>query len=119
MEIFLTVPTGLNSTRSQPLTDDIDATGSDINVFASDCEITVTDADAGRALITPPIQEIYFFTLMFMELLNRRNAFAKEFWANTIVQTQVWDYYAQIMNVPEATRLVEILMHQILNSTLK
>ncbi|KAA6361176.1 MAG: hypothetical protein EZS28_043298, partial [Streblomastix strix] len=45
---------GLNTTPSQPLVDDMDVNESDTNVFTSDREITVTDADAGPALRTPP-----------------------------------------------------------------
>ncbi|KAA6323535.1 MAG: hypothetical protein EZS28_054303, partial [Streblomastix strix] len=41
---------GLNTTPSQPLVDDRDTNGSDTNVFVSDREITVIDADAGPAL---------------------------------------------------------------------
>ncbi|KAA6394458.1 MAG: hypothetical protein EZS28_010011 [Streblomastix strix] len=70
---------GLNMTLSQPLTDDRDANFSDTNVFARDREITVTDADAGPALRTPPMQEIQYFIMRFMELLNGRNACAIDF----------------------------------------
>ncbi|KAA6377401.1 MAG: hypothetical protein EZS28_027073, partial [Streblomastix strix] len=45
---------GLNTTLSQPLVVDSDAIGSDTNVFASDREITMTDADVGPALRTSP-----------------------------------------------------------------
>ncbi|KAA6379618.1 MAG: hypothetical protein EZS28_024854 [Streblomastix strix] len=66
-------------TPSQPLMDDMDANGSDTTVFASDREITVTNADVGPALRTQPMQEIQFFIMWFMELLTRRNAFVIDF----------------------------------------
>ncbi|KAA6353492.1 MAG: hypothetical protein EZS28_050981 [Streblomastix strix] len=55
---------GLNTKPSQPLVDDRNASGSDTYVFASDREITVTDADAGPALKTPPMQEIQYFIMV-------------------------------------------------------
>ncbi|KAA6362337.1 MAG: hypothetical protein EZS28_042136, partial [Streblomastix strix] len=56
---------GFNMTVRQPLVDDRDANGSDTNVFASDREITLTDADVGPALRTPPMQEIQYFIMRF------------------------------------------------------
>ncbi|KAA6377007.1 MAG: hypothetical protein EZS28_027466, partial [Streblomastix strix] len=107
---------GLNTTPSQPLIDDRDANGSDTNVFASDREITVTDADAGPALRTPPMQEIQYFIMRFMELLTGRNAFAIDFWANPIAQAQIRDYKARTLHAPEVTRHAEVPPHQILNN---
>ncbi|KAA6378816.1 MAG: putative NOL1/NOP2/Sun domain family, member 2 [Streblomastix strix] len=107
---------GLNTTPNQPLADDRDASGSDTNVFASDREITVTEAYAGPALRTPPMQEIQHFYMRFMKLLTGRNAFAIDFWANPIVQAQIQDYKAQTMHVPEVTRHAEVPQHQILNN---
>ncbi|KAA6373606.1 MAG: hypothetical protein EZS28_030866, partial [Streblomastix strix] len=92
---------GLNTTPGQPLADDRDANGSDTNVFASDREITVTDADAEPALRTPPMQEVQFFIMRFMELLTGRNAFAIDFWANPIAQAQIQDYKARTLHAPE------------------
>ncbi|KAA6373743.1 MAG: hypothetical protein EZS28_030729, partial [Streblomastix strix] len=106
----------LNMTPSQPLMDDRDANGSDTNVFASDREITVTDADAGPALRTSPKQEIQFFIMRFMELLIERNAFAKDFWANPIAQAQIRDYKTRILHAPEVTRHAEVPPHQVLNN---
>ncbi|KAA6382535.1 MAG: hypothetical protein EZS28_021939 [Streblomastix strix] len=106
---------GLNTTPSQPLVDDRDTNGSDINVFASDREITVTDADAGPALRTPPMQEIQYFIMRFMELLTGRNAFAIDFWANPTAQAQIRDYKARTLHAPEVTRHAEVPPHQILN----
>ncbi|KAA6373680.1 MAG: hypothetical protein EZS28_030792 [Streblomastix strix] len=74
---------GLNTTPSQPLGDDRDANGNDTNVFASDREIPMTDADAGPALKTPPMQEIQFFIMRLMQLLTGRNTIAIDFWANS------------------------------------
>ncbi|KAA6400181.1 MAG: hypothetical protein EZS28_004299 [Streblomastix strix] len=51
----------INTKPRQPLMDDRDANGSDTNAFESDRWITVTDADAGPALRTPPMQEVQFF----------------------------------------------------------
>ncbi|KAA6357067.1 MAG: hypothetical protein EZS28_047406 [Streblomastix strix] len=107
---------GLNMTPSQPLIDDRDANGSDTNVFASDREITVTDAEAGPALRTPPMQEIQYFIMRFMELLTGRNAFAIDFWANPIAQAQIRDYKARTLHAPEVTRHAEVPPHQILNN---
>ncbi|KAA6375742.1 MAG: hypothetical protein EZS28_028730, partial [Streblomastix strix] len=106
---------GLNTTPSQPLMDDRDANGSDTNVFASNHEITVIDADAGPALRTPPMQEIQYFIIRFMELLTGRNAFTIDFWANPIAQAQIWDYKARTLHGPEVTRHAEVPPHQILN----
>ncbi|KAA6372954.1 MAG: hypothetical protein EZS28_031518, partial [Streblomastix strix] len=103
-------------TPGQPLADDRDANGSDTNVFASDREITVTDADAGPALRTPPMQEIQFFIMRFMELLTGRNAFAIDFWANPIAQAQIRDYKARTLHAPEVTRHAEVPPHQVLNN---
>ncbi|KAA6372490.1 MAG: hypothetical protein EZS28_031983, partial [Streblomastix strix] len=105
---------GLNMTPSQPLIDDRDANGSDIHVFASDCESTVTDADAGPALMNPPMQEIQYFIMRFMELLTGRNAFAIDFWANPIAQAQIRDYKARTLHAPEVIRHAEVPPHQIL-----
>ncbi|KAA6378113.1 MAG: hypothetical protein EZS28_026360 [Streblomastix strix] len=107
----------LNMTPSQPLADDRDANGSDTNVFASDREITVTDADAGPALKTSPMQEIQFFIMRFMELLTGRNAFAIEFWANSFAQAQNRDYMARILHETEVIRHTKQPPHQILNNT--
>ncbi|KAA6314204.1 MAG: hypothetical protein EZS28_055625, partial [Streblomastix strix] len=107
---------GLNTTPSQPLIDDRDANGSDTNVFASDREITVTDADAGPALRTPPMQEIQYFIMTFMELLTGRNPFAIDFWANPIAKAQIRDYKARTLHAPEVTRHAEVPPHQILNN---
>ncbi|KAA6357972.1 MAG: hypothetical protein EZS28_046501, partial [Streblomastix strix] len=79
-------------------------------------EITVTDADAGPALRTPPMQEIQYFIMRFMELLTGRNAFAIDFWANPIVQAQIRDYKARTLHAPEVTRHAEVPPHQILNN---
>ncbi|KAA6393399.1 MAG: hypothetical protein EZS28_011069, partial [Streblomastix strix] len=106
---------GLNTTPSQPLMDDRDANGSDTNVFASNHEITVTDADAGSALRTPPMQEIQYFIMRFKELLTGRNAFTIDFWANPIAQAQIRDYKARTLHAPEVTRHAEVPPHQILN----
>ncbi|KAA6354634.1 MAG: hypothetical protein EZS28_049839, partial [Streblomastix strix] len=106
---------GLKTTPSQQLEDDMDANESDSNVFMSDREITVTDADAGPALKTPPMKKIQYFIMRFMELLTRRNAFAIEFWANPIAQAQIWDYKARTLHAPEVTRHAEVTPHQILN----
>ncbi|KAA6361128.1 MAG: hypothetical protein EZS28_043345, partial [Streblomastix strix] len=106
---------GLNTTPNQPPTDNWNANGNDINVFVSNSEITVTDADVGHALKTPPMQDIQFFIMMFMELLTGLNAFAIEFWANPIAQEQVRDYKARTLQAPEVTRHAEITPHQILN----
>ncbi|KAA6393724.1 MAG: hypothetical protein EZS28_010747 [Streblomastix strix] len=106
----------LNTTPSQPLLDDRDANGSYTNVFASDREITVTDAVAGPALRTPPMQEIQFFIIRFMELLTGRNAFAIDFWANLIAQAQIRDYKARTLHAPEVTRHAEVPPHQVLNN---
>ncbi|KAA6353913.1 MAG: hypothetical protein EZS28_050561, partial [Streblomastix strix] len=95
-------------TPSQPQIDDRDANGSYTNVFASDREITVTDADAGPALKTPPMQEIQYFIMRFMELLTGRNAFAIDFWANPIALAQIRDYKAQTLDAPEVTRHAEV-----------
>ncbi|KAA6388112.1 MAG: hypothetical protein EZS28_016359 [Streblomastix strix] len=107
---------GLNTTPNQPLVDVKDANRSDINIFASEREITVTDADAGPALRTPPMQEIQFFIMRFMELLTGRNAFAIDFWANPIALAQIWDYKARTLHAPEVTRHAEVPPHQVLNS---
>ncbi|KAA6404282.1 MAG: hypothetical protein EZS28_000191 [Streblomastix strix] len=107
---------GLNTTLSQPLVDGKDANGSDPNVFANDREIAVTDADAGPALRTPPMQEIQFFIMRFMELLTGRNALAIDFWANPIAQAQIWDYKARTLHAPEVTRHAEVPPHQFLNN---
>ncbi|KAA6369961.1 MAG: hypothetical protein EZS28_034511, partial [Streblomastix strix] len=106
----------LNMTPNQPLVDDRDANGSDTNVFASDREIIVTDADAGHALWTSPMQEIQFFIMRFMELLTGRNAFAIDFWANPIAQAQVPDYQTRTLHAPEVTRHAEVPTHQVLNT---
>ncbi|KAA6318972.1 MAG: hypothetical protein EZS28_054877, partial [Streblomastix strix] len=103
-------------TLSQPLMDDRDANGSDTNVFASDREITVTDADAGPALSSLPMQEIQFFIMRFIELLTRLNAFAIDFSTNAIAQAQIRDYKARTLHAPEVTRHVEVPPHQILNN---
>ncbi|KAA6403398.1 MAG: hypothetical protein EZS28_001080 [Streblomastix strix] len=105
----------LNMTPSQPLMDDRNANGSDTNVFASDREIAVTDADTGPALKTLPMQEIQFFIMRFMELLTGRNAFAINFWANPIAQMQIRDYKARTLHAPEVTRHAEVPSHQVLN----
>ncbi|KAA6370595.1 MAG: hypothetical protein EZS28_033878, partial [Streblomastix strix] len=107
---------GLNTTPNQSLVDDRDTNGSDTNVFASDREITVTDADAGPALRTQPMQEIQFFIMRFMELLTGRNAFAIDFWANPIAQAQIQDYKARTLHAPEVTRHAEVPPHQVLNN---
>ncbi|KAA6357217.1 MAG: hypothetical protein EZS28_047256, partial [Streblomastix strix] len=96
--------------------DDRDANGSDTNVFASDREIKVTDADAGPALRTPPKQEIQFFNMKFMELLTGRNTFAIDFWANPIAQAQIRDYKARTLHAPEVTRHAKVPSHQVLNN---
>ncbi|KAA6387430.1 MAG: hypothetical protein EZS28_017046 [Streblomastix strix] len=106
---------GLNMTPSQPLADDRDANGSDTNIFASDHEIIVTDADAGPALSTPTMQQIQFFIMRFMELLTVLNAFAIDFWANSIGQAQILDYKARTLHAPEVTRHAEVQPHQVLN----
>ncbi|KAA6385612.1 MAG: hypothetical protein EZS28_018860 [Streblomastix strix] len=104
----------LNMTSSQHLADDRDANGSDANVFASDREILVTNADARPALKMPPMQEIQFFIMRFMELLTRRNAIAIEFCMNTIAQAQIWDYNARTLHTQEVIRYAEVPPHQIL-----
>ncbi|KAA6366551.1 MAG: hypothetical protein EZS28_037922, partial [Streblomastix strix] len=104
---------GLNTTPCQPLVDIMDANGSDTNVFASDREITVTDADAGPALRTPQMQEIQFFVIRFMELLTGRIAFAVDFWANPIAQAKIRDYKARTLHAPEVTRHAEVPPHQV------
>ncbi|KAA6376088.1 MAG: hypothetical protein EZS28_028386 [Streblomastix strix] len=96
--------------------DNRDANGSDTNVFASDREITVTDADAGPALRTLSMQEIQFFIMRFMELLTGRNAFAIDFWANPIAQAQIRDYKARTLHAPEVTRHAEVPQHQVLSN---
>ncbi|KAA6352932.1 MAG: hypothetical protein EZS28_051541, partial [Streblomastix strix] len=107
---------GLNTIPSQPLIDDRNANGNNTNVFASDHEITVTDADAGPALRTTPMQEIQYFIMRFMEQLTERNAFAIDFWANPIAQAQIRDYKARTLHAPEVTRHAEVSPHQILNN---
>ncbi|KAA6389150.1 MAG: hypothetical protein EZS28_015325 [Streblomastix strix] len=109
---------GLNIYPSQSLMDDRDSSWSDTNGFASDREITVTDADAGPALRTPPMQEIQYFIMRFMEPLTGRNAFAIDFWENPIKQAQIRDYMVRILHVPEVTRYAEISPHQILNNAM-
>ncbi|KAA6402456.1 MAG: hypothetical protein EZS28_002016 [Streblomastix strix] len=104
----------LNMTSSQSLMDNRNANRSDTNVFASDREITVTDADAGPALRTPPMLEIQYFIMRLMELLTGCNAFAIDLWANPIAQAQIQNYVARAMHVPEVTRYAEISPHQIL-----
>ncbi|KAA6395264.1 MAG: hypothetical protein EZS28_009209 [Streblomastix strix] len=91
----------LNMTPSQPFVVDKDANGSDTNVFANDCEITMTDDDAGHALRKLQMQEIQYFITRFIELINWRNAFAIDFWANPIAQAQIWDYRARTLHIPE------------------
>ncbi|KAA6323644.1 MAG: hypothetical protein EZS28_054289, partial [Streblomastix strix] len=90
--------------------------GSDTYVFASNREITVTDADAGPALTTPPMKEIKYFFMRFMELLTGRNAFAIDFWANPIAQAQIRDYKARTLQASEVTRHAERPPHHILNN---
>ncbi|KAA6387834.1 MAG: hypothetical protein EZS28_016640 [Streblomastix strix] len=106
----------LNTTPSQLLTDDRDANWSDTNVFASEREVTVTDADAGPVLRTPPMQEIQFFIMIFKELLTERNVFAIDFWANPIVQAQIRDYKARTLHAPEVARHAKVPLHQVLNN---
>ncbi|KAA6404257.1 MAG: hypothetical protein EZS28_000215 [Streblomastix strix] len=65
------------------LTYDINSNSNDVNVFASDSEITETDADAGPALSTPPMQKIQFFILKFVKLHTGQNAFAIDFWSES------------------------------------
>ncbi|KAA6374190.1 MAG: hypothetical protein EZS28_030285, partial [Streblomastix strix] len=86
---------------------DRDANRSDTNVFASDREISVTDADAGPALRTPPMQEIQYFIMRFMELLTGRNAFAIDFWANPTAQVQIRKYKARTLHAPEIQQVLE------------
>ncbi|KAA6391017.1 MAG: hypothetical protein EZS28_013454, partial [Streblomastix strix] len=107
----------LNTIPSQPLGNDRDASGRDTNVFASDREITVTDAGAGPALRTPPMQEIQFFIMRFMELLMGRNAFAIDFLANLFVQAQIRDYKARTLHEPEVIRHAKVKPNQITNNT--
>ncbi|KAA6382213.1 MAG: hypothetical protein EZS28_022256, partial [Streblomastix strix] len=76
----------------------------------------VTDADAGPALRTPPMQETQFFFMTFMELLTGRIAFAIDFWANPIAQAQIRDYKARTLHASEVTRHAEVPPHQILNN---
>ncbi|KAA6386203.1 MAG: hypothetical protein EZS28_018269 [Streblomastix strix] len=114
--IHLRDGTDLNTTPSQPLIDDRDVNECDTNVFASDREITVTDADTGPALRTPSMQEIQNFIMRFMKLLTGRNAFAIDFWANPIAQAQIRNYKARSLHTPEVTRHVEVLPQQVLNN---
>ncbi|KAA6391588.1 MAG: hypothetical protein EZS28_012887 [Streblomastix strix] len=107
---------GLNTTPNQSLVDDRDTNGSDTIVFASEREITVTDADAGPALRTPPMQEIQFLIMKFMELLTGRNAFAIDFWANPIAKAQIRDFKARTLQASEVTRHAEVPPHQVLNN---
>ncbi|KAA6372439.1 MAG: hypothetical protein EZS28_032034 [Streblomastix strix] len=90
--------------------------GSIFNVFASDCEITATDAEAGPSLRTPLMQKIQQFIMTFMELQTGRNAIEIDFWTNPIAQSQEWDYKARTLHAPEVTRHAEELSHQILNN---
>ncbi|KAA6402575.1 MAG: hypothetical protein EZS28_001905 [Streblomastix strix] len=106
----------LNTTQSQLIVDDRDANGSDTNVFVSDREVTVTDADAGLALRTPPMQEIQYFVMRFKEQITGKNAFAIDFQANTIAQTQMRDYNARTLHAQEVTRYTEVRQHQVLNN---
>ncbi|KAA6392374.1 MAG: hypothetical protein EZS28_012101 [Streblomastix strix] len=105
----------LITTPSQPLVDDMDANGSDTNVFASDCEISMTDVDVLHALKTPPMQEIQYFIIRFMELLTGRNVFAIDFQANPIAQAQRLDYKARTLHVTEVARHAEVPPHHVLN----
>ncbi|KAA6394288.1 MAG: hypothetical protein EZS28_010184 [Streblomastix strix] len=106
---------GLNITPRQPLVDDRDANKKDFNVFACIREITMIDVNAGPALRAPRMQEIQYFIMTFMELLNERNAFAIDFWANPIAQAQIRDYKARTLHAPEVTRHAEVPPHQIQN----
>ncbi|KAA6355323.1 MAG: hypothetical protein EZS28_049150, partial [Streblomastix strix] len=96
--------------------DDGDANRSRTNVFASDSEIIVIDADAGPALRTPLMQEIQFFIMRFIELLTRLNAFATDFWANPIAQAQRRDYKTRNLHDPEVIRQAEFPPHQVLSN---
>ncbi|KAA6368222.1 MAG: hypothetical protein EZS28_036251, partial [Streblomastix strix] len=107
---------GLNMTSSQPLADDRDANGSETNLYTSDREITVTDADAGPTQRTPLMQEIQYFIVRLMELLTGRIAFAIDFWANPIAQAQIWDYKARTLHAPDVNRHAIVPPHQILNN---
>ncbi|KAA6401691.1 MAG: hypothetical protein EZS28_002776 [Streblomastix strix] len=98
---------GPNATPIQPLADYRDANGNDFNVYTCDREITVTDADAGPALMTLLMQEIQFFIVGFMELLTERNALATDFWANPITQLKIRTYKARILHASEVTRHAE------------
>ncbi|KAA6387172.1 MAG: hypothetical protein EZS28_017302 [Streblomastix strix] len=84
--------------------------------FVYDREITVTDADAGPALMTLPMQEIQYFIMRFMELLTGRNAFAIDFWTNPIAQAQIRDFKARTLHATEVTRHAEVPPHKILNN---
>ncbi|KAA6377345.1 MAG: hypothetical protein EZS28_027130 [Streblomastix strix] len=108
--------TGLNTPPLGTSSEDRDANGNDFYVFASDREITVTDADAGPSLRMLPIQEIQYFIMRFMELLTGRNAFAIDFWANPIAQSQVRDYKARTLHAPEVARHAEEPPHQTLSN---
>ncbi|KAA6389400.1 MAG: hypothetical protein EZS28_015073 [Streblomastix strix] len=106
----------LNTASNQFLTVDRDANGNDFNVFASDHEITVTDADAGPALRTPPMQEIQYFIMRFIEMHTGKSTFAIDFWANPIIYAQILDNKAQSLQAPKVTIHAEVPPHQILNN---
>ncbi|KAA6375953.1 MAG: hypothetical protein EZS28_028519 [Streblomastix strix] len=106
---------GLNMTPNQPLFDDSDANENNFKETTSDREITVTDPDARPALRTPPMQEIQFFIIRFMELLMGRNAFAVDFWSNPIDQVQIRDYKTRTLHAPEVARDADVPSHQIIN----
>ncbi|KAA6336948.1 MAG: hypothetical protein EZS28_052834, partial [Streblomastix strix] len=107
---------GLYTASSESLVDDRDAIGNDFDVFASDSEMTVTDVDAVAVLSTPPMQEIQYFIMRFIELQTERNAFAIDFLTNSIAQAQIRDFKARTLYVPEVIRPAEALPHQILNN---
>ncbi|KAA6359660.1 MAG: hypothetical protein EZS28_044813 [Streblomastix strix] len=58
----------LNITPNQHLDDDKNANSNDFHACASDCEIAITDADAGPALRRPPMHVIQYFIMKFIKL---------------------------------------------------
>ncbi|KAA6366715.1 MAG: hypothetical protein EZS28_037757, partial [Streblomastix strix] len=108
----------LNKSHLGSSIEDRDANGNEFNVFASDREIIVTDADAGPALRTQLMQEIQYSIMKYMELLTERTGFAIDFWANPIAQSLVLEFNARTLQTPEVTRNAEISMHHALSNNL-
>ncbi|KAA6402053.1 MAG: hypothetical protein EZS28_002418 [Streblomastix strix] len=77
--------------------------GTILSNFASEKNISVTDADAGPALRKPTKLEIQHFIMKLFKYLTGRNALAIDFLVYKIAHAQMQDFNERILHATEIT----------------